>query len=226
MLKVRSWLHGHYRSNRCIGPINGPSDPNDPKRPDGPHRPNGPIFEFQIFRLELSFFRIHDGTKTESLSHILAQCWTQLPLQQGTIRWRSRWWYHQNVSSIRLWKNVFQRLKFFPNFFWNWNVWNIFSRFDFIWDATSKKSDLDYYEKMQKLAEGFMKYEGEYFYEAKVSHQKFIGGFPGHARPIYGKLIQSPISEFWSMTKTDFRKTHPNKDDFPEICLVHVPILI
>ena len=44
-----------------------------------------------------------------------------------------------------------------------------FYRFDFIWDATSKKSDLDYYQKMQKLAEGFMKYEGEYFYEAKVS---------------------------------------------------------
>ena len=27
---------------------------------------------------------------------------------------------------------------------------------------------------MQKLAEGFMKYEGEYFYEAKVSHLNFI----------------------------------------------------
>ena len=55
--------------------------------------------------------------------------------------------------------------------FWHRDIWQKYKfnfSFDFIWDATSKKSDLDYYQKMQKLAEGFMKYEGEYFYEAKV----------------------------------------------------------
>ena len=58
--------------------------------------------------------------------------------------------------------------------FEEFQVFEKFFRFDPIWDATSKKSDLDYYEKMQKLAEGFMKYEGEYFYEAKVSYKNLI----------------------------------------------------
>ena len=37
---------------------------------------------------------------------------------------------------------------------------------------------------MQKLAEGFMKYEGEYFYEAKVSHQNLSYFWP----PIFQNL--------------------------------------
>ena len=68
-------------------------------------------------------------------------------------------------------KRKFKRIKF-CNFFSRF--FEKLFRFDPIWDATSKKSDLDYYEKMQKLAEGFMKYEGEYFYEAKVSYKNLI----------------------------------------------------
>ena len=44
------------------------------------------------------------------------------------------------------------------------------------------------------------------------------------ARPIFEKLIQSSILEFWGVTQADFWKTHPNMDKFsknrPSSCLI------
>ena len=39
--------------------------------------------------------------------------------------------------------------------------------------------------------------------------------FPGHEPDrITGKIIQSPISEFWGTKQADIGKTHPNMDEF------------
>ena len=92
---------------------------------NGPNEPIGPKRSY-FFNLK-SIFRINDGSKAESLSHFLAQCWTQLPLQQSTIRWRSRWWYHQNVSFD---DPTFEKILFSENL--KFSESQIFSKFNLI----------------------------------------------------------------------------------------------